>query len=379
MLDDLDYDNFIKYLKQQLEEADQNELNDVETLYDFYLDYPPDSFGEPGTEFFYEEVERLIDEQIFDLNKLLNNKESDWLTVAAGKWRLGVSEELNEGKSKLLSRFNDAEEKLFKLSSYEVDEPKRQQLFNLYISKVKVDGSDEEKFRVLKLIADSVKSVAKNENYAETFAKAGEIGSKLNKIGSYKYFVLSAKIYRKKYEHGTSAFYYKKAIDTAKKSEEASVLLDLTRNMRIQYELCGDEDNASEAFKEENGLKAREESNRTKRCVYFVLWLISDYCQSPRRVALWAFGLIVLSALGYAVFGIVPSDSVVQSLSTPNIDFLKVSLDAMYFSIVTFSTLGYGDFTPALGMSRLIANLESLGGLIFTSLFLVTLVRKYGR
>lgn len=39
-------------------------------------------------------------------------------------------------------------------------------------------------------------------------------------------------------------------------------------------------------------------------------------------------------------------------------------LEALYFSVVTITTLGYGDFTP-LGASRFFATAEALAGLLF--------------
>ena len=50
-----------------------------------------------------------------------------------------------------------------------------------------------------------------------------------------------------------------------------------------------------------------------------------------------------------------------------------------YFSVVTFTTLGYGDFSPVNAFTRLISSSEAICGLLLTSLFMVTVVRKYAR
>lgn len=55
-------------------------------------------------------------------------------------------------------------------------------------------------------------------------------------------------------------------------------------------------------------------------------------------------------------------------LSTPDNDFIT----ALYFSIVTWTTVGYGDFAPAPGL-RLLAALQALAGYIFLGL-IVSLV-----
>lgn len=42
---------------------------------------------------------------------------------------------------------------------------------------------------------------------------------------------------------------------------------------------------------------------------------------------------------------------------------------SLYFSAVTFSTLGFGDLTPELGMSRFVAAIEALIGNVHLALF----------
>ena len=51
---------------------------------------------------------------------------------------------------------------------------------------------------------------------------------------------------------------------------------------------------------------------------------------------------------------------------------------ALYFSIVTFTTLGYGDFSPSGGL-RFVAAAEAFFGAALMALFVVSLARKYTR
>ena len=53
---------------------------------------------------------------------------------------------------------------------------------------------------------------------------------------------------------------------------------------------------------------------------------------------------------------------------------LKDFFSALYMSVVTFSTLGYGDYRP-IGITRFFASIEALTGLILMSLFIVTFAR----
>ncbi|MDP7162721.1 MAG: potassium channel family protein [Phycisphaerae bacterium] len=51
----------------------------------------------------------------------------------------------------------------------------------------------------------------------------------------------------------------------------------------------------------------------------------------------------------------------------------------IYFSTVTFTTLGYGDFRPKPGFFRLLAGTEAFLGVALMPLFIVDLARKYTR
>ena len=57
---------------------------------------------------------------------------------------------------------------------------------------------------------------------------------------------------------------------------------------------------------------------------------------------------------------------------------LNSFLTSLYFSVVTFTTLGYGDITP-IGPSRLIAALEAFTGSFTIALFVVVFVKRMTR
>ncbi|CCK76821.1 hypothetical protein OLEAN_C26450 [Oleispira antarctica RB-8] len=383
MIRGLDYSNFIQYLKTQLEESSREEVNGVEVFFDYYLDYPPDGLDEGDSDFFREEIDRLVQAQIFYLNNMLSENESTWLTIDDDKWKLNPSavEKKSDDQSELFKRLAVEEKALFELSMLEVDESLRKKLVGFYNQKVKKYGGDKEKLLIIKLIVDSYQyAVSDNCNYVDYMSAAGEIGGQLEEKGCYKYYEQAGKYYRNKYEHEESAKQFGLAIDAAKTcKEDNDVILCLTKNMRIQYELCGDEDGAATAFVHENDLKALVDGRIRIKIVLSILRVLSDYCQNPKKVAFWAFILILLSALLYGFSGITPSGSCAQTFFTSGKNLFRVFFDSIYFSIVTFTTLGYGDFSPSNDFSRFVANIEALGGLFFTSLFLVSIVRKYGR
>ena len=51
----------------------------------------------------------------------------------------------------------------------------------------------------------------------------------------------------------------------------------------------------------------------------------------------------------------------------------------LYFSVVTFTTLGYGDMQPSTMPAKFLANCESLVGLILVAAFAVCVAKRFAR
>lgn len=97
-----------------------------------------------------------------------------------------------------------------------------------------------------------------------------------------------------------------------------------------------------------------------------VVW---GYGEMPFRTFGIACGVIVLSAFCYYVSGTVLTGGFVQKIDL---------FESLYLSIVTYTTVGYGDYLP-MGWIRGVAALEALSGILFTPLFLIALTRRYLR
>jgi hypothetical protein len=111
-------------------------------------------------------------------------------------------------------------------------------------------------------------------------------------------------------------------------------------------------------------------------------WLIDLFCgygEAPARVVLFSLLLILLSAVGYFFTGIQTGGEIQyyhRGLSIA--EALRLGLTCLYYSVVTFTTLGYGDITP-VGVSRLFAAVEAFTGSFTIALFVVVFVKKMTR
>lgn len=154
------------------------------------------------------------------------------------------------------------------------------------------------------------------------------------------------------------------------KSTDDELLLRLIRKCRVYYEQAGNREMSSKLFVIETDVVYRTK-NFVVKSVMLLYWLFSKYGESPVRVLSTSLAIILLWALIYQAMGI-----------CCNLDADKGTLELfetnVYFSVVTFTTLGYGDFSPPIN-GRLLASVQAMLGLFMTSLFLVTFVRKYSR
>jgi len=118
-------------------------------------------------------------------------------------------------------------------------------------------------------------------------------------------------------------------------------------------------------------LKYKNRNNPIFRIFFFLWWITSDYGKS---ILLWAFWSL-LFAFGFALkyYELGPNSFKIHNLSW---NFQTV----MYYSVVTFTTLGFGDVTPTTQeaawwiMAEVIVGYIMLGGLI--SIFATKMAQK---
>ncbi|MBP8282268.1 MAG: two pore domain potassium channel family protein, partial [Aeromonas sp.] len=114
----------------------------------------------------------------------------------------------------------------------------------------------------------------------------------------------------------------------------------------------------------------------------FASWIVDLFCgygEAPMRVVLFSLLLIFICSIFYFFCGLNFAGNHLiyrpEATLEENAIFL---LECLYYSVVTFTTLGYGDFTP-VGLSRIFAAFEAFTGSFTLALFVVVFVKKMTR
>lgn len=108
---------------------------------------------------------------------------------------------------------------------------------------------------------------------------------------------------------------------------------------------------------------------------YFFKVLIFDwmglYATSPVRVIVSIIVVQIIFSLLFTLFTVIGIGDVVSGLESEPMIFFK----SLYFCVITFFTIGYGEFIP-LGYSRVLSGLLGFMGVFLMSYFTVAFVRK---
>lgn len=101
-----------------------------------------------------------------------------------------------------------------------------------------------------------------------------------------------------------------------------------------------------------------------------IMGLLCGYGEKPHRVIFSSFFIVLGYALLYFIFNAVAY----SQMAGYNMNFG----DYLYYSIITFTTVGYGDFIPRSDiLFRFFAASEAFVGAFMMGLFIFTLARKY--
>ena len=181
--------------------------------------------------------------------------------------------------------------------------------------------------------------------------------------------------------------------DKEKNFREAKEVYLLLKN---NFHSIGRYDDESWAFMKERDME-RENYRKLKN---FRQWILScflniiyGYGERPWNVVISALVIITLFVLAFTYFGIgnpelielhgrisldANNDLEIISEGTLQNTTIKQFINSLYFSLITFTTLGYGDFQPLEGWGRILAGSEAFIGAFMMALFVYTFARRTG-
>ncbi len=153
---------------------------------------------------------------------------------------------------------------------------------------------------------------------------------------------------------------------------------EVCRNIRKQCEKQGLFEIAGDFFKREMRFRRYQMPRMSlKRIVSKVVDLFCGYGEDPLRVVTFSIALIFTCALTYFALDTTSAHPIYEGVTGWKY-YLFEFFNALYFSVVTFTTLGYGDISP-VGFARFIAALEAFLGSFTMALFVVVFVKKMTR
>lgn len=158
------------------------------------------------------------------------------------------------------------------------------------------------------------------------------------------------------------------------------------RRLKQSYQKFGDYSTAGKFYYQE--MECKRNQVKGVDILYYTIYKNScGYGEKPLNVIVTSLCLILVSSFLYLFYGVEFEGSRIidytLSLNSFGIHWLasnitSVSTDflvCIYTSVITFTTLGYGDVHP-IGFSRAVASVEAGIGIIMTALYIFVFTRK---
>jgi uncharacterized protein YjbI with pentapeptide repeats len=118
------------------------------------------------------------------------------------------------------------------------------------------------------------------------------------------------------------------------------------------------------------------------RFVLFLSWILFGFGERMGRFVFWSTGYIIIFSLIYMFTGITDSSGelikycIIGGQPVPLNEVANDFFQCMHFSVVTFSTVGYGNITP-YGWSLLVSAIQVISGVALIALFTSVIVKKF--
>ena len=154
----------------------------------------------------------------------------------------------------------------------------------------------------------------------------------------------------------------------------ALVACESYRNIRHYFYKQGLHEDASWAAYRELTMERKHffEKKDPKYIPSLLMDVLSGYTEKPNRVILSSLVLILLFGLLYYLL------NVPMATNQAGISGRTSFWDNLYFSFITFTTVGYGDFVPRpFAAFRILVCAEAFSGPFMAGLYIFTLTRRY--
>lgn len=113
----------------------------------------------------------------------------------------------------------------------------------------------------------------------------------------------------------------------------------------------------------------------------FFSWAVCGFGEKINRFIVWMLGIIIVPAFSYLFSGLQVGDRVIQYRLTDGslkntVQLAKDLVQCVHFSIVTFSTVGYGNIIPYGVASCVISAVQILLGILFVAILTSIVVQR---
>jgi len=369
-------ETWYKHAVEQLESdiKTNKKLNGMDFLQDFFLENRDEHF--PDTNF--DEFDLLVSSAFTPFEDWLKKNDYSWLKILSnGKWYLtkpGAKRIATQAKDRDETKLESSDISLLEKPSYTLEKEDLVVYLELF-SRLQATKLYEDIYICAKRIAqcgelDFNLTLVKK---AEYWKKAAKHSTKIPSVASSSDYKKAAKLYQKDYSHLEAAKCYEDAYNISfdKESKEA---IELLRFSRIQFEMFGAHEEAMRVYVLEKDKEKGVATGLKKFSLNLYKWT-SEYGEKPWKVVFAAIIILSISTLSSCSLGITNGDT----LASGSPVLIHEFWNSLYYSIITFTTLGYGDFSPIGFLGKVLACLVSISGLLLTSLFMITVVRKYSR
>jgi len=155
---------------------------------------------------------------------------------------------------------------------------------------------------------------------------------------------------------------------------------EVYRGLRRAYDSTGRFDEAGQFFQKEMTMRRKMMPKWSSGRIWSKLVdLFCGYGEVPQRVIGFSLLLVFVCAAGYFGAGVNGPEGRIGFDAEGNMGTnIRHFLNCVYYSIVTFTTLGYGDITPR-GLARPIAAFEAFAGAFMMALFVAVFGKKMTR